>query len=78
MLSLFQVLSFDQRVLVLSSEDTGEIYTWNQSLTLQCWAVSEGMWEEVDVRTLSTEPRNFAEARKRAQDWLFEVAEVDE
>lgn len=71
MLSLFQVLSFDQRVIVLSSEDTGEIYTWNQSLTLQCWASSELGWEEVDVRTLSAEPRDFAEARKAAQAWLY-------
>lgn len=73
-LTLFQVLSFDQRVIVLSSVDTGEIYTWNLSLTLQAWHANEdGTWAEVDIRTLSRAPRSFSEARVAAEKWLYDI-----
>lgn len=70
--SLFRVLSFDQRVIVASREDCSFIVTWNMSLTLQLWHENDGRFTEIDVRTLSTEPSSFAEARTHAVDWMAE------
>ncbi len=75
--TLFDILSFDERVIVLS--DVGEclIYTWNQSLTLQCWALrgSSQDWEEVNVRTLSDKPEDFKAARVAAMRWATDSQE---
>jgi hypothetical protein len=72
-MTLFQMLSNDERVIVLSSEDNQQVYTWNRSLTLQCWTVQEdGTFEEVDIRTLSTEPHTYERARQQAQKWLYD------
>ena len=84
-MDLFEVLSMDERVIVFSSEEDRCLYTWNQSVTLQCWQLrhapqnEEGTllfddWEECGVQTLSAEPRNFKEARDAAKRWYFGVS----
>jgi hypothetical protein len=73
--TLFNVLANDERVLVLSSEGDGMIITWNQSLTLQWWVSDAGCWEEVAVRTLSSEPVTFKDARAAALRWHLDVEE---
>ena len=84
-MNLFDILSDDERIIVLSSKQDGIIVTWNQSCTLQYWnkkTVEQygssypfnkdelDIWEETDCRTLMNEPANFAEARIAAQEWL--------
>jgi hypothetical protein len=74
-MNIFDILSNDERIIVLSSLEY--VYTWNQSVTLQCWhcigpetsTSFEDSWKEVGIQTLSNEPSNFAEARKAAQNW---------
>ena len=72
-MNLFEVLSFDERVIVLSVVEDQYIYTWNKSLTLQCWQRSNYLnkddWEEINVRTLNDPPVNFEEARQFAISW---------
>lgn len=80
-MNLFDILSNDERVIVLSNKDDAVIYTWNHSLTLQCWkregsvyfhpAISRHYdnWEEIDVRTLSEPPFNYQHARSAAILW---------
>lgn len=69
-MTLFQVLSFGERALVHSSCESEVIYTWNKSLTLQCWQdMGGGEWEETDIRTLSDEPHSWEDARKAAVEW---------
>ena len=69
-MNIFDVLSNDERVIVLSSRENGQVYTWNFSLTLQCWDVGEnGEWYEADARTLSEAPRSFVEAVREALRW---------
>lgn len=78
-MTLFEVLSNGERIIVYSREDHLQIYTWNQSLTLQCWDVvpmnrdahNPGIahFEEVDARTLSTEPRDYFAAQFKAIEW---------
>lgn len=75
-MTLFEILSHDERIIVLSNEGDQTIYTWNRSLTLQCWAhyrggIYEGVdrWDEVDMRTLDKEPANFQKAKEAAQVW---------
>jgi hypothetical protein len=68
--SLFEVLSKDERIIVYSSEEDGCFYTWNQSLTLQCWGeAGQGEWTELDIRTLSDVPKSYNEARQKAIAW---------
>ena len=74
-MNLFDILSDDERIVVLSSKQDGIIVTWNQSLTLQSWEYKilgpyPGSWEENDVRVLMETPASFAEARIAAQEWL--------
>jgi hypothetical protein len=69
-MDLFDILSNDERVVVLSDADEGMIYTWNKSLTLQSWWANEDKeWIEVDVQTLSTRPKDFDSARNAALRW---------
>lgn len=73
-MTLFDVLSFDERIIVYSSEEDRVIYTWNQSLTLQCWTDlttgPAGEWRELDhARTLSEKPASYDEARQAAIAW---------
>lgn len=81
-MDLFDLLSQDERIIVLSDPSERVIYTWNQSLTLQCWRdlsldshSQNGQWEEIDCRTLSEEPINFAAAKKAAERWFYDVRE---
>ena len=69
-MNLFDILSNDERFIVLSSADDRYIYTWNRSLTLQCYVQqTEGHYAEVEVCTLSTAPRTFEDARRQAHKW---------
>lgn len=71
MLTLFNILSFGERIIVHSVEEDKQIYTWNQSLTLQCWEEIDGYWQEVDIRTLMDTPGSFREAKKAAEHWAW-------
>lgn len=74
-MNLFEILSHDERIIVLSDEGEGCIYTWNQSLTFQCWRNEPGKeheWNEVAIRVLWETPASFKEARQAAQDWQKE------
>lgn len=79
-MNLFEILSNDERVIVLSDTKDGVIYTWNRSLTLQCWKRNRpnynyvvdhpyDNWEEINVRTLSDPPFNYNHARSAAILW---------
>ena len=68
-MTLFDILSHDERVIVLSDVSSDNVYTWNQSLTLQLWHCSDYVWREIDVRTLSEEPKDFEAARMKAIYW---------
>lgn len=76
-MNLFDILSKNQRVIVYSSEEDQCIYTWNQSLTLQCWIMwdcskspfKQEQWRELDILTLSERPASFEEAKKKAEEW---------
>ena len=71
-LSLLQVLSFDERVIVASCADQMAIVTWNRSRTLQMWAIrGDGRFEECDIRTLSNDIK-FEQASMVASKWLAE------
>lgn len=75
-MNLFDILSKNQRVIVYSSEEDQCIYTWNQSLTLQCWFVPSNdphTYEELDIITLSEKPASFEDAKKKAEEWLSET-----
>jgi hypothetical protein len=85
-MNLFDVLSNGERIIVFSVEQDRCIYTWNQSLTLQCWGAFivkyddpfgcvAGSWEEQDCLTLSKEPANFEEAKKAAEKWYYDQCE---
>lgn len=76
-MNIFQVLSFDERIIVASAADTYNVVTWNQSLTLQRWFVNEstGQMLEVDIRVLQDTPESFNEAKKAALRWLNESEE---
>jgi hypothetical protein len=75
-MDLFDILSNDERIIVLSSADNYQIYTWNQSCTLQCWQDhDDGVWVEVDIRTLDEMPVDFDEARRAAEVWFYAMEE---
>jgi len=69
-MKLFDILSQNERVIVWSDQADAVLYTWNQSLTLQCFIwVAPDTWEEIDVRTLSYAPKSIDDARRAAQVW---------
>lgn len=69
-MNLFDILSHNERVIVYSDKEDKHIYTWNKSLTLQCWEdKGSGIWEEKEVRTLSNRPANFNHAVAAAVVW---------
>ena len=82
-MTIWDILSDNQRVILWSDAESGLIYTWNYSQTLQCWRntgecsdtpYDSAYWEEVDVRTLPKKPYN---ARQELQRWHSErMAEV--
>jgi hypothetical protein len=75
-MTLFEILSKNERVIVWSNEETGYLYTWNQSITLQVWHLTVNQdhrrvnsYEEVSIRTLGHDPRDFKGAREAAKRW---------
>jgi len=82
-MDIFEILSKDERVIVYSSQEERTLITWNQSLTLQYWRpvvrrfesdypkghFDPNDWEEVNVRTLSNEPKDYKAAREAAIRW---------
>lgn len=84
-MNLFQLLSKDERVIVMSSEEDGYIYTWNQDKVLECWkdygsckdCGPEANWQKVNILTLDKVPRTFAEARQLAIDWYNQLIKAD-
>ena len=68
-MTLWELLSNDERVIVLSNEGDGVIYTWNHSLTLQCWSVIGSTFREIDVRTLDRQPADWYKAVDKARKW---------
>ena len=75
--SLFDILSNDERIIVLSVLDEDKIITWNKSDTLQAWIKKSfpycktgDMWLEIDILTQSGYgPKNYDEARQVALTW---------
>ena len=82
-MKLFDILSNDERVIVYSDVGAGVIYTWNRSITLQAWLKNPPLgwntgnftdadkdnWTEVEVQTLSNEPKTYEKAREAAIKW---------
>lgn len=70
-MTLADILSHGERVIILSDHTGNLIYTWNQSLTIQLWAFVgklgryPGAWEEIDITTLSEQPKTLAEAQAK-------------
>jgi hypothetical protein len=72
-MTIFDILSNDDRVIVLSDAKTQTIYTWNRSLTLQAFQKNNrhgyDAWEETDIRTLPDVPQEHEHAVTRAMQW---------
>jgi hypothetical protein len=81
-MNIYDILTCN-RVVILADEDSGMLYTWNQSCTLQKWQAKEVYesgpmrerledarnWEEVDdVRVLSDAPKSIAEAQAKVKE----------
>jgi hypothetical protein len=73
-MTLLQLLSLDERVIVLSDKATKIVITWNRSKTLQMWQ-QDGFgfdkWREVDSRVLTKDPKTYDKARKAAVEWMY-------
>jgi hypothetical protein len=65
--TIHDMLSHDERIVILSDEAENVLVTWNQSLTLQSW--DSETFQEIDLCTLSTEPVDFYEARQKVIAW---------
>lgn len=80
-MTLFELLSHDEKLIVLSNEGDETLFTWNRAHTLQFWKQSnydewgqyDPSWNEVSCRTLSEEPTSYDEARKQAMMWQGEM-----
>ena len=86
--TIFDILSNDERIIVLSDKENNQVVTWNQSLTLQVFSLKDSAysgtpkrastdeiatrWEETAILTLAKEPASFKEARQKAREWLHE------
>ena len=72
-MNLFDVLSFDERVIVASRVDSGFVVTWNKSLTFSLYYVNDcGNFEEIECKTSGQDDLTFEQARRIAVDWLAE------
>lgn len=75
-MTLFELLSNDERIIVASSKELNVIITWNQSVTFQMWQKkgrvnsTSCLWEETDIKTYAEPVRNFEHAREIARNWL--------
>jgi hypothetical protein len=71
-MTIWDILSDNQRVILWSDAEAGLIYTWNYSLVLQAWRLDDSIpgeipsWEVVDIRTLPDKPKN---ARQELFRW---------
>ena len=76
-LTIFDVVA--DRIIVHSEPDFEMLYTWNESLTLQCFTAVNGTdrFEEIDVRALSDMPRCISDARKAAMQWAKDQSFVE-
>jgi hypothetical protein len=70
--TIFDILSNDERIIVLSDKQNNQLVTWNQSLTLQVFSLKDSAWEETAILTLAKQPTSFKEAQKKAREWLHE------
>jgi hypothetical protein len=76
-MTLFDILSNNERIIVWSTREDGCIYTWNQSSTFQCWQVSyqRETWDEVGIM-VKDGATNIDQVRVMAREWsLFWDAE---
>jgi len=78
MMTLFDVLAKDQRIIVYSSEEDQCFFTWNQSDTIQRWSLYNRAYdedgpdefEETGILTQSGYgPKTYDQARKVAIAW---------
>lgn len=80
-MDILDVLSFDERIIVLTSKEDRSIITWNQSDTFQWWrpvvriedpdSFDPNNWEEVAILTQSGYgPKTFEQARTQAELWI--------
>ncbi len=77
-MDIFQVLSNDERIIVLSTADCRQVYTWDQSARLlTCWDVDEtGQFSELQDMILDRSSNwNFREVRELAQTWYLKSQE---
>lgn len=71
----------DQSFIVEGSVNSGLIVTWNGAHTLRLWQDryftdgKDGLFTEIDIRTLGTEPSDVFEAGRKAQQWLSDLFE---
>ena len=77
---LFDILSMDERIIVLSCVDERCFYTWNQADTLQCFEeFTDHQYGEDHALTCYREcgiltksgygPKNYKQAREQALAW---------
>jgi hypothetical protein len=73
-MNLFQLLSNDNRVIVLSDEQNSQVYTWDAaSPYMQVWDERNGRFVEAEYRTLDRVPSTFTEAKALARKWRDET-----
>jgi muconolactone delta-isomerase len=66
--NLWEILSGNKRMIVHSNEESGIIYTWNGSLTLEVWAV-QGHYNNyslLSAHTFESVPKDYEAARTAA------------
>jgi hypothetical protein len=76
-ITFWELLSHDNRFLVLTDLEERTIYTWDRHRTLQVWRQTDpnydwaeiDKWEEVAIRQLTIIPKTFEEARAEALAW---------
>lgn len=85
-MTLFDILSHDERILVLPAKGDQVIYTWNQACTFQAWKHSGfkleigfgrqweiDSWVEIDYKKAPENLKSFEAAKEFALRWvLFE------
>jgi hypothetical protein len=69
-MTLFEILSHDERVIVCSNEGEQIIIAWNQSLTFIMYHYKDGEWCEIEIMTYGNDVRTFIEARDIARRWF--------
>lgn len=71
-LTLWEILSHNERVIVHSSREDKQIYTWNRSATFQVWNdEGDGFWTGVATRT-RYDVDTIERAQAFAREWHTE------